>query len=226
MNSKNDRFRHIDIKVVNYQTADAVKVESSEDCYKILLSLLEREDNSYRQTRNYWIVALNDDDYVLCVYTFTADLDSLMKVSMRQMLLPSFNAEASKIVLAYNVKDGENLIPEGENSEFFNKAFNFADYLELEVLDTMVISPSGFHSDREDDYLKYYKHDKMFKLVYDVQEKLEQSKVKFANKQSIKNSNRVRKDIAKFMISSGESIDKVMVYTGLNTEEVEALQKK
>ncbi len=221
-------YEKIECRVLKLK-ADAIKVEGTEDYYQVFLSLLRAENESVRKNRHYWVMALDDSGYVLAVYIFSINPENLLKISPKAMYKIAILVEATKVIVAFNVPNGENLIPKGRDIEFFNKTFNITGFLEIEVLDTMVIGEHGFHSDREDGYLKYYREDESFKLVADVRDLLEKQKKRFARrhaeKRAIQADLGARKNTAIAMLVAGEDVDKIMHYTGLSMQEIEILIK-
>lgn len=223
-NNKHDEFNE-DLQAQHFKEvetrrlelkADAIKIEGTEDYANVFLSLLKAEAKKLQGDKHYWVMGLDEDGYILCVYIFSVNPEHLMKISPKAIFKTALFVEATNLIVAYNVQKGENLIPRGLNVDFFNKVFNAAADFEMKVVDTMVISEEGYHSDREDGYLKYYKEDELFKLVYNVKDILDKQKKKYAQKQVLK--------IVKSMLKNGESIDTIMIYTGLSVEKIEALR--
>ncbi len=232
------RFEEVKVRMLELK-ADAIKVDGTEDYSNVFFSLLKAEDGSVRNNRHYWVMGLDEDGYILCVYIFSVNPQDRMKITPKAVYKVALLVEAVNIVLAYNVVEGEDLTPKGLDIDFFNKMFNAAFDFEMNVIDTMVISPDGYHSDHEDGYLKYYLEDESFKLVYNVRDFLEKAKKKYAKKKTaeaekkilaaerkaLEATNKARKDIATFMLKSGEDLDRIMLYTGLNTAEINDLRK-
>ena len=138
-------------------------------------------------------------------------------------------SDATDIVLAYNVREDESIIPSSENVAFFNRTFNFSDYLtDLNILDMMVISTKGCHSDKEDGYLEFYTRDLSFKIVDDVKHILKNSKKKYGRKKELegkeKGIEKGKLEVAKKLLKLNFGIEDIVKATGFSREEIEKLK--
>jgi len=164
---------------------EEIKVEKTKDYYNVFSSILKVEDESIRDNRHYWVLGIDDAGYVVCVYIFSINPENLMKISLKKIFRAAIMFDAVDVVLAYNVRDDESLVPSPENVAFFNKVFNLSDsVLELRTLDMMIISTKGCHSDKEDGYFDFYTRDMSFKIYYDVKGRIRHLKKRYGRKKA------------------------------------------
>ena len=234
MTSNNNNFDMMMLRLPKLQ-GNKVKVEKTQDYYNVFLSILKAEDKSIRNNRHYWVIGIDKAGYIVCIYIFSIDPEDLMKVSLRKIFRLAIMSEASDVVLAYNVKDDESLVPSPENVAFFNRTFNFSDYVtDLNVLDMMVISKNGYHSDKEDGYFDFYTRDMSFKIYDDVKDKVKLLKRKYGRKKEFegmtkgfdKGKREEKIEMAKEMLTDKADISKIIKYTKLNIEEIERIKKE
>ncbi len=222
-----DSLDFIPLKVINVQDEE-IKVASSEEYYRVFLAFLMAENIKIRENKHYWVLALNSEGYIVCVYIFALNPKDLMNISIKFIFRVATMLEATKIVFAYNVTNENDLMPKGVDFDFFNKVYNHSLNMDIEVVDMMVISRYGYHSDKDDGYLEYYRDDISFKFVYNVREKIKQEKEQYAKKEADKASRKSkmkeRRKMARIMLDQGEDFDKIMKYTCLTRWELEDLQ--
>ena len=215
-------------KVLKFQ-GKKIKIEKTKDYYNVFLSVLKVENEGLRNNRHYWVLGLDENGYLACVYIFSIDPESLIKISLRKIFRVALILNVVDVVIAYNVREDEPLIPSPENIQFFNRIYNSSDnVLEFNLLDTMVISMSGYHSDIEDGYFNYYEKDLTFKIVNDVKKELDIQKKKYAMKKAFrareKGKHEEKIGIAKSMLAGNIDINIISKHTGLSEKEIENLK--
>ena len=208
---------------------DKIKVEKTEDYCNVFLSILKAEDEVIRNNRHYWVLGIDKAGYIVCIYIFYINPEDLMKISLRKIFRVALILEATDIVLAYNVREDEPIIPSPENVAFFNRTFNLSDYLtDLNILDMMVISTRGCHSDKEDGYLEFYTRDLSFKIVDDVKHILKNSKKKYGRKKELegkeKGIEKGKLEVAKKMLLKNKPLEEIIEMTELSEEEIKKLK--
>ncbi len=208
---------------------EKIKVEKTEDYCNVFLSILKAEDEVIRNNRHYWVMGIDKAGYIVCIYIFYINPEDLMKISLRKIFRLAIMSDATDIVLAYNVREDESIIPSSENVAFFNRTFNFSDYLtDLNILDMMVISTKGCHSDKEDGYLEFYTRDLSFKIVDDVKHILKNSKKKYGRKKELegkeKGIEKGKLEVAKKLLKLNFGIEDIVKATGFSREEIEKLK--
>ena len=234
MTSNNNNFDMMMLRLPKLQ-GNKVKVEKTQDYYNVFLSILKAEDKSIRNNRHYWVIGIDKAGYIVCIYIFSIDPEDLMKVSLRKIFRLAIMSEASDVVLAYNVKDDESLVPSPENVAFFNRTFNFSDYVtDLNVLDMMVISKNGYHSDKEDGYFDFYTRDMSFKIYDDVKDKVKCLKRKYGRKKEFegmtkgfdKGKREEKIEMVKTMLEKKYTLEQIVEISKLSIEEIERIKKE
>lgn len=120
-----------------------IKIANSEDVFAIMQAVLKRENRLGRQKEHFWVIGLTPANVISFIELVS--LGSLNKAIIEP--LDVFHLASSKnlrkIILVHNHPSG-NLNPSGEDISLTNKLKMGAKYLNIEILDHLIISESGF----------------------------------------------------------------------------------
>ncbi len=122
-----------------------VKIANSEDVFSIMKQILKREDRLGRQKEHFWVVGL-DVNYVINYIELVA-LGSISQVIIKPVEVFSFAVakKCESVILVHNHPSGD-LNPSQADIDLTNKLLNGGKFLELKVLDHLIISTKNYVS--------------------------------------------------------------------------------
>lgn len=122
-----------------------IKIANSEDVFAIMQAVLKRENKLSRQKEHFWVIGLTTANVISFIELVS--LGSLNKAIIEP--LDVFHLASSKnlrkIILVHNHPSG-NLTPSAADISLTNQLKMGAKYLNIEILDHLIISETGFGS--------------------------------------------------------------------------------
>lgn len=122
-----------------------IKIANSEDVFTIMQAVLKRENRLSRQKEHFWVIGLTTANVISFIELVS--LGSLNKAVIEP--LDVFHLASAKnirkIILVHNHPSG-NLQASSEDISLTNKLKMGAQYLNIEILDHLIISETGFAS--------------------------------------------------------------------------------
>ena len=131
---------HVSYKPI---TNNRVKISSSKTAYMTLKNLWS--EDTIHLLEEVKILLLNKANEILGVYHLSKGGVSGAFVDIKLILSIALKANASGIILAHNHPSG-NLIPSQSDILLTNKLKKGAEFLELVLLDHLIISTSSYYS--------------------------------------------------------------------------------
>lgn len=136
---------------VSYKTITKkkIKILDSKDAYKILISNWSSERIELQE--EFKILLMNRGNQVLGIYPLSKGGVASTIVDAKLLFSVALKCNASSIILAHNHPSG-NLIPSNRDIELTKKLISASKFLDIQILDHLVISKGGFYSlaDKED----------------------------------------------------------------------------
>jgi DNA repair protein RadC len=132
------------------KSSDRPKITSSADCYKILLE--HWDENKIEFVEQFKVLLLNRANKVLGIYESSTGSVSGCIVDPKQIFCAAIKAHACFIILSHNHPSG-NLVPSEADRAITRKMKTAGDFLELKVLDHIIISKEGHYSFADDGLL-------------------------------------------------------------------------
>ncbi len=210
-------------------TADQkIKVLNAEDVFIIMHDILMREKKIDRNKEHFWLVCLANNNQILMIELIS--LGSVKSTVVEPMDVFSFALQkrAVKLIMVHNHPSGE-LKPSRSDIQVTERMMAIGDFLELPVIEHMIISEKGFYSFATTGLLKKIKQDSTIDLTFKKQEaqakKLAEQKKRFLKRIEQEKRNEKLK-IAKNMLKKGISITTVIATTGLTVDEAATLIPK
>jgi DNA repair protein RadC len=123
--------------------SDRPKVQSSKEIYDLLIGLWNHDKIDIQE--EFKVLFLNRSNRVLGIYHASTGGMCMTVVDARLILLAAIKAGACIIVLSHNHPSG-NLKPSRPDEDLTAKIKNAAGYLDIKVLDHIIITSDGYFS--------------------------------------------------------------------------------
>lgn len=125
------------------ENREKVSINGSESAYKILLSCWDKSKIELQE--EFKILLLNRANRILGINTVSSGGVSGTLVDPKLVFNVSLKCNASAIILSHNHPSG-NLNPSGSDKELTKKLRCAGDFLDIKVLDHLIITPEGYFS--------------------------------------------------------------------------------
>ena len=122
-----------------------IKVANSEDVFSIMREVLKRENRLSRQKEHFWVVGLNVNNVI--AYIELVALGSVSKIIVKPVEVFSFAVakKCESVILVHNHPSGD-LTPSKADIDLTKKLVNGSKFLEIKVLDHLIISTKEYLS--------------------------------------------------------------------------------
>lgn len=120
-----------------------LKVKNSKESYDILLNSWDK--NIIELQEEFKILLLNRSNTVLGVYSLSKGGVSSTVVDPKLVFAVALKCNASSIIISHNHPSG-NLKPSGADITLTKKLKTAGKYLDIELLDHIIITKNGFYS--------------------------------------------------------------------------------
>ncbi|MCG8323623.1 MAG: hypothetical protein MI921_29280 [Cytophagales bacterium] len=122
-----------------------IKVANSEDVFSIMREVLKREKRLSRQKEHFWVIGLNVNNVI--AYIELVALGSVSKIIVKPVEVFSFAVakKCESVILVHNHPSGD-LTPSKADIDLTKKLVNGSKFLEIKVLDHLIISTKEYLS--------------------------------------------------------------------------------
>ncbi len=117
------------------------KITSSRDAYELMVRFWEDID----YCESFYVVLLNRANKVLGVCKISTGSVAGTVADPKKIFQTALAANASSVILAHNHPSG-NTMPSGKDSEITNKCKQAGLFLDLPVLDHIIVTRDGYYS--------------------------------------------------------------------------------
>lgn len=199
-----------------------IKVLNTDDVYAIMQQILLRENKIRRGQEHFWIVGLNKTSKILFIELIALGADNMVKVKPVDIFRMCVYKLAHKVIFVHNHPAGT-IKASDADIDFTNFLMKSGELLGLEVIDHLIIAEKSYTSFDHQGIMDKLKRSTAYTVVDRYQAQLEDMKVKSAEKKGKKD---LAADIARKMLSKGDSIELVREYTGLTVRELNKIVKE
>lgn len=119
------------------------KIAQPEDAYRLLIDTWDM--TRIELVEQFKVMLLNRSKRVLGICTLTTGSATQTIADPKQVFSVALKANASEIIIAHNHPSG-NLSPSKADYELTYKMKTVGDYLELRVVDHIIVTTEGFYS--------------------------------------------------------------------------------
>jgi len=123
--------------------SERLSVKSTKDCYELLR--LTWDENKIEFVEQFKVVLLNRSQRVLGIYNLSTGGVRGTVADPKLVFIAALKANACNIILSHNHPSG-NLKPSREDEELTRKIVTAGMYLDIKVIDHIIITSEGYYS--------------------------------------------------------------------------------
>jgi DNA repair protein RadC len=120
-----------------------IKIANSEDVFAIMQAVLKRENKLSRQKEHFWVIGLTTANVISFIELVSLGSLNIAVVKPLDVFHLAAAKNLPKIILVHNHPSG-NLTPSAADINLTQRLIAGAELLEIEVLDHLIISETGF----------------------------------------------------------------------------------
>lgn len=224
----------MDIKVEN---AENIKLQDPEDTFAIIQKVFyEKKNEVDLMKEHFWAISLNKALKILnlelvsigCKDRTLADPGDVFRVPLYK--------SSSYVILVHNHPSGS-LKPSDADIDLTNKLMKAGEILDVKVIDHVIVTEKSYFSFEAAGLIDQLQLDNKYALTFVYKKKMERKmeelkqsvekqkkEIRLAGKQEgieeglKKGKKEEKKEIARQMLIDGESIEKIIKYTGLSRQ--------
>jgi len=128
---------------------ERIKITNSQDAYKAILSNWNK--NTIELHEEFKVLLLNRANEVLGTHTVSKGGITATIVDIRILFAVALKSASTSIVLVHNHPSG-NLKPSEADKRLYEKVKKASEYLDIQILDNMIITKNDYYSFVNDGY--------------------------------------------------------------------------
>lgn len=204
---------------------------NSDDLYKIMQSILLREQRVDQDREHFWTVCLNTANVIMNIELVSmGNVFSTGVLPMEVYSIP-LQKRAVNLIFVHNHPSGE-LKPSKEDKDVTDRLIQVGKFVDIPVLDHMIISNESYYSFADSGVLSELEMSLKYVPVFMQKEKaLNEQREEFTKATKIISEQSEKKgekskavEMAKVMLQNGEDIEKIALYTGLSKSAIDKIK--
>lgn len=206
---------------------EKIKIMNSDDLYRIMQSILLREQRVDQDREHFWTVCLNRANVIMNIELVSmGNVFSTGVLPMEVFSIPLQKRTVS-LIMVHNHPSGE-LKPSAADKDVTDRLIQVGKFVEIPVLDHMIISNESFYSFADSGVLSELELSLKYVPVFMQKEKaLNEQREEFtkATKKIVAKTELDKAtEMARAMKENGEDIEKIALYTGLSKSAIEKIK--
>jgi len=125
------------------KSSDRIQIKGSKDCYDVFLALWD--DNKFDLQEQFKVIYLNRANRIVGLYEISTGGITGTVADPRLIIKGALDVLACNMILAHNHPSG-NLKPSKADEELTSKIKCAAEFLDMKVLDHIILSDQGYFS--------------------------------------------------------------------------------
>jgi len=188
------------------------KILCTKDIYTIMQKVLLRESKIDRNREHFWVVSLDTACRILNIELISMGTVNRVLVEPMEVFSVPLQKRAVQVILVHNHPSGE-LNPSTPDKDLTDRLIQSGLILHVPVMDHLIISEKKCYSFADSGLLAELEQSEKYVPPYKLKERIKQSgKAEKA------------REMALAMIANGESVVKIMEYTGLSKATIQRLK--
>lgn len=136
-------IQEIQLKYTPVRKQDRIKITNGESAYKAFLETWNKDTIQLQE--EFKMMLLNQANEVIGIHTLSKGGIASTVVDIKLLFSITLKAVSSNIILCHNHPSG-NLQPSQADKNLYYKIHKAADFLDIRILDNLIISKDGFYS--------------------------------------------------------------------------------
>lgn len=122
---------------------DRIKISQSKDAYNALLGLWDK--NLIELQEQFWLLLLNRSNEIIGAHCMSTGGSTSTIMEVKLIFAIAMKSNASSIIIAHNHPSG-NLNPSHSDKEITKKIKSASQFLDIQLLDHVIVTPDGYYS--------------------------------------------------------------------------------
>ncbi len=210
-----------------------IRVLDTEDVYKVMQQILLRENKIGRNKEHFWVVCLSGIDRIMLIELLGLGTESTAVLDPTEVFSFALQKQAKKLIMVHNHPRERMLIPSPEDLDVTDKMYQVGKFLNLPLLDHLVINEKKYLSFEETGALARLAKSKKYVLKYKEEaerlmnkgreegEKIGREKGRAEGKQEGRKEG--QEQMAKVLKKKGVDVKLIAVASGLSIEQIKKL---
>jgi len=192
---------------------------NSDDLFKVMQQILLRENKIRRNQEHFWTIGLNKNNKILFIELIGLGANNRVAADPPDVFRMAIYKLASKVILAHNHPSG-NLSPSKTDLNFTDKMLKSGRILNIEVIDHIIITESGYMSFEKEGMIKIIQNSGMYEVLNVDKARIIELKLSIEKEKLLKENSKM---IAKKMKEQGMDEKLIKKMTGLYLDEIRVL---
>ena len=201
---------------------ELIKVLNGGGLYKVMRSILEREEEIDQNREHFWVVGLDMANTILFIELVSMGSMKATVVEPMEVFSLAVTKRSARIVLVHNHPSGT-LHPSDADKDITDRLIQVGLILNTPVYDHLIISLDNYFSFLDSGLLEKLEQSLKYVAPYIQQERMKH-KVREFYKQ--KGEDRLSRKMARQMKTDGVDIEFIATYTGLTIQQIKRMKIK
>lgn len=206
---------------IRLNTKAPIKIKSTDDIYAIMQKILLRENKVDRNREHFWTICLDNANKILNIELVSLGSIRQTVVEPMEVFSIPLQKRAVKIILVHNHPSQE-LHPSLADKDITDRLIQVGLIVHIPVIDHLIISEKSYYSFEASGLLKILEASTKYVPNYILKERMKKEVEETVTKKVEENKARA---MAKAMKQNGESVEKIMQYTGLSKQIIQRIRK-
>jgi len=195
--------------------------------FKVMKQILMRENEIERDQEHVWIVCLAANNKILNIELISLGAIDEAIIKPMQVFRIAILKGAVKLIMIHNHPTGE-LVPTLTDQDITDRMIQVGNIVNVQVIDHLIISEKHYYSFDDHGLMEKLRESKKWVPRYKEEERIRKEALKLGEKKGRQEGKKEGErskavKMARKMKKSGESIEKILKYSGLSKKEVEEL---
>ena len=197
---------------ISLKAGDKKKLHTAADMYDIMQRILLRENRIDRNREHLWTISLDTASRLLAIELVSMGSVNKTIVEPMEVFSVPLQKRAVKVVVIHNHPSGQ-IKPSAADKDITDQLIQCGGLLHVPVADHLIISEKSYYSFEENGLLAELQSSTKYVPNYILKARLKKEMEEILK---VKTQEDTKKAMAKLMKKNGESIEKIVAYTGLS----------
>jgi len=217
------------LTVTHITTKELKKIKYTEikQAYNLFVSALKFEPESVRNKEHFWVLGIDAKGYVVCVYMVSLGSSNVTMFAPAEIFQYAMQRGCVQIIFAHNHPTETVLKVSEQDLETTNWLFHAARYLNIQLLDHLIINLKTFLSLSKTGEMKKIETDMKFKTYDEIKPKLDDEKERYGKQQKldgiVEKATEIVKNLLGLNITDMNILSKA---TGFTIKEIKKIEKE
>jgi DNA repair protein RadC len=210
-------------------------IYTSQDVWDIIQPIHMRENRQRRKKEYFWAFGIDKERYLKFAELLALGGENRVHIKPAEALRLAITKETEFVIYIHN-HPGGTLTPSAEDKDATDRLIKAAEVVDIKVVDHFIITETKYFSFAEAGLMKQLRESSTYRVLHE--DEVELLKLQFAaegKEEGLKEGEEIglekgerkkAEEMAAKMLAAGESVDKVVAYTGLSKAVVGKLAKR